>query len=272
MAGPAIVACASLEPVIESIDPSVEARYVSHELHESPLGPGDERLVHERLQEAIDAVSDPSVFYVAIAYARSSISIDRLDPRDSPLVVWQAVDCADALCGRSPDRFGEAKAAGTYYLTPGSIERGVDPYKAYLAYTGACSELLERHRKAGLTPTWQTGPRISQLRTNGPQPAESLLLAQFREQFGSYDRVVLLDTGSTLELHRSYAESLADFLERIRGKSVAFDSQPATLAAVKQLLDVTALDTDRVDILHPESDDQAAAQTPLTHNTEMTTQ
>ena len=247
----AIVACSSLRPTIESIDPTVKVEYIPHELHESPIDPGDENAALDQVQSAIDLLSKPHRPYIGLAYARSCSSLRKAVSRETPIVAWRAGDCVDALCDRPLGRFGEAKQPNTYYLTPGSIEAGIDPYKCYLAYRGETDQLVESQRAAGLAPTWHDANRLSSTAISAGRPGEDLLRSQFEVLVGGYTRVVLLDTGVVGDPHRAYAHQIGEFLGELGGRPLEVEVQEADLTSLEQLIGGGSLDDETVDIAQP---------------------
>lgn len=249
----AVVACGSLRPLIESFVPDRPTAYVAHELHESPLDPGDDGAVTEAVQSAVDRCAAAEPRYVALAYARSSRGLADVTATTVPLAAWRAPDCVDALCPRRVGPLGEAKQPGSYYLTPGGIAAGLDPYKLYLAYVGELDGLVESQQASGLSPDWHQGDRLTSLVADGPEPSPELVRSQFAMQFADYDRVVLLDTGQTDAAHRQHAIRLARFLGSLRADDdpLPVEVRQADLGRLRALLTGDALDRDDIDVIQP---------------------
>lgn len=258
-----VVACRELEPVVESLAPTAPTVFVDPAHHESPLDPGDDAAAETAVQAAVDAVDDPSLAYVALAYPRSCDGLDAVTTSDAPLVAWRASDCIEALCDRPPGPHGEAKAPRTYYLTPGAIEHAPDPLKLFLAYTGEVDDLLDDQRDAGLAPTWHESDRLAAARTQSSPPDTGLVRRQFAAQFGRFERVVLLDTGHAAAPHRAYAHRLGDFLASLgTTDGVAVEVADADVSTLAALLSGRALDDPRFERLAAGRD--AADHTPIT--------
>lgn len=79
------------------------------------------------LQSQIDSVSPGSFDYILIGYALCSRGTVGITARDIPLVFFRAHDCITVFLG-SRRRYMEEfiKEPGTYYYSPGWIERGKD--------------------------------------------------------------------------------------------------------------------------------------------------
>lgn len=210
-----VVACSTLYAELDTIDRSIEGRFVPQELHETPIDPGDRETAHERVQTAVDELSELVTDRIAVAYARSEGELADITARRVPLVVWRVADCIDGVRARS------AKDPRTFYLTRGWIDRGIDPYKLYLAYTGEVSSLVawfDRETEAhdDVEVTWQTGERFRRAVEQGTKGTTAPVDAHFRHQLSFFNSVELIDTGTLHPFHRRYAERFAAFLEDLQ--------------------------------------------------------
>lgn len=215
-----IIGCEALYHEVERLRPEATVRYVPQELHEFPVNVPDDDAIREAVQTAIDELDDPDRDRIVIAYA-DCIEIDGLQSHHVPLVCTPIDDCVSAVLDRPvSETTGERKAAGTYYLTRGTIDCGVDGYKLYAAYRNELDDLLARFEWArevhpDLRPTWADGDRFTTVVEGNGRPSQKQIGAVFHEVYGGIDRVELVDTGGLYDLHRDYAEMVRRFIEQL---------------------------------------------------------
>jgi hypothetical protein len=216
-----VVACEALYNVIERYAPEATVRYVPPDRHEFPVNVPDEAAVSRVLQRRIEAVDDPSLDRIVVAYADDGESLIGLHSQHAPLVVVRSTDCLSTFLPASGSGVGgERKEFGTYYLSRGWIDCAVDSYKLYRGYTGNERGLLDTFERAesshdDLRFTWNDGELYeraldAQERVSGDQVGRFVhRIVQY------YDTVTLLDTGDLYPLHHEYAERFRAFLERL---------------------------------------------------------
>lgn len=215
-----VVACEALYHEVERYCPPEAIRYVPQELHEFPVNVPRETDIQNRLQAAIDDV-EPDRDRIVVLYANSSAEMAGLDTRHAPLVVARFEDCVEVVLDRpDSEKTYDSKASGTYYLTRGTIDRGVDGYKLHEAYRGEIVDLrarFERAREAhpDLRVTWADGDLFQSVVQRGQERSPDLLGGVFHEILGGFERVELVDTGGLYDVHREYAEEFRSFVEHL---------------------------------------------------------
>ncbi|MFW6448624.1 MAG: hypothetical protein ACOC0X_03665 [Halobacteriota archaeon] len=234
----AIVACTALAPELDRLFPASDLRYVDHQCHETPLDPGTPERARRHVERAIAAHSAAGADHVDVLYPLSAGDRAAIDPATVP-VTHHPSDCIDWLSPEAVNAHGERKAPRTYYLTPGTIEVGLDPYK----YARAASGAVDARSTPAPAPSvpavspWHETARVRSL-VAGPTPDEDLLEAHLRAHVGGYERVELLTTPAATPAHRRYAHRLARFLEAVaptEDRSVTVEVTPATLARLRAL-------------------------------------
>lgn len=261
-----VVACEALYNAVERLAPDATVRYVPPDRHEFPVNVPDETAVSTVLQRRIDAIDDAALDRIVVVYADDGESLVGIRSEHAPLAVARSTDCISTfLPDAGPGAAGERKAAGTYYLSRGWIDRAVDGFKLYSAYTGTEDDLVADFERAEATHadvrvTWNDGELY-----------ERALDAQDRvvgEQVGRfvhrivqyYDHVAVLDTGDLYEVHREYAERFRAFLERLSrehgdGHRVELTTIDADDAFLRGLLssEPDAVESNRVESYPPGS-------------------
>lgn len=220
-----VIACEALYHEVDRLredDRFCEAavRYVPQELHEFPVNVPDESAIRTTVQAAVDDLDEVDRSRIVVAYARGEW-IESIRSAHTPLVFVPIDDCVSAVLDEPVSaETGEAKASGTYYLTRGTIDCGVDGYKLYAAYRGEVQDLLARFERArerhpDLRITWADGERFAAAVARDRRPSAERVGAVFHEVFGGFDRVELVDTGRLYDFHREYADSVRGFVERL---------------------------------------------------------
>jgi hypothetical protein len=197
-------ACAASSPLV------LDLEFLPKGLHDL----GSARM-SERLQEALGAV-DPERYEAAIlCYGLCNNGVVGLSCR-TRLVLPRAHDCITLLLG-SRERYRETFALhpGTYYKSPGWIERGTD---GSLGEDSLLSQL-------GLRPS-----REDYAELYGEENADYLAEC-LGDWYKSYDRMVFLDTG--LGDRASYRERVAAEASRLQ---LAFEEVSGDLSLLRRLL------------------------------------
>ena len=214
-----IVACETLYSDLPRIDPDAEIRYVPQWYHEFPIHTPESATAHELLQERIDALEAQGVDRVTVLY-HDPDALEGLRTETVPLHVYRGGDCIEIHLSNPPTGPGEErKNGGTYYLTRGWIDVGVDSYKVYHAYAGRLDELAERFDEAEradseMRTSWLDSEKIERAAAR----AESMRTdpaALLRTVMDAYRHVVLIDTGRLTPFHHEYAASFRDFLAEV---------------------------------------------------------
>jgi hypothetical protein len=216
-----VVACGALyrevESLLEELDRDADVRYVPQELHEFPVNVPVERDIAAAVQSRIDALDRPEIDRIVVTFARSGGGVAGVSAESTPLVVSTADDCiATFVHGVEPWTMGEPKEFGTYYLSPGLIDRGVDSYKLYSGFVGEDDDLLARFEAAAsdhpeMCVDWHEGDVFARALETRELDAEQAGRF-FHQILRYYERVKLIDTGQLRPFHREYAESFRAFV------------------------------------------------------------
>jgi hypothetical protein len=186
-----ILACTVMEKEIRRFENGrVTLTFFDYGLHRTP-----ENMAHA-LQTVIDQVSEQDIDGIVLGYGLCSNGIVGLCPRRQPLIVPRVHDCIALFLG-SPERYHtQAKRhPGTYYLTPGWIEKGETPMSKFNSYAQSYGEDTAR---------WV-----------------------LHEEMKHYTRIVLIRTGGyPMNLYRKIAKQNAEFLnityQELEGSSRIF--------------------------------------------------
>ncbi len=243
---PGCVACSSLYDIIEQIDRPVDVNYVPQEFHESPADPGDDSRITAAVQESVSDLEAAGCDPIAICYSTAGDALGEIHAERSTIRVWAVEDCTSALLVGEEPAEPPMKATGTYYLTSGSIDHGIDPLKLYHGYLGTEHRLVDSFEQAAVsdedtTATWYKGERYRELVANPPVRDASVVDTFFGELLGYYCRVVLLDTGTLRPFHQEYAKDVGAFFERLTAedtpdRSVEVAVEPASDAFIRAML------------------------------------
>lgn len=242
-----VVACEALYYAIERGDSSRCVEYVPQELHEFPTSVPDEAGIRTALQAAIDKVDRPECERIVVIYAADPAR-NAVQSTHAPIAFAPIEDCVSAfLDGPVLEATGERKSPDTFYLTRGTIECGVDAYKLYKAYTGEIPDLIERFERAqvrypDLRIRWPAGERFSTAVERGRTQSTHGIERIFFDIVGSFERVVLLDTGGTYDFHRDYAASVREFIETLatihgNGHAVELEVRQGDTTIIDRALD-----------------------------------
>lgn len=211
-----IVACETFYPHLGRMDPDAAVRYIPQWYHEFPIHTPESEAAHELLQDRIDELEALGVDKVTVLYSDPA-ALEGLVTESVPLHVYRGGDCIEIYLPGDPTGPGEErKDGGTYYLTRGWIDVGVDSYKVYHAYAGTLDELRERFAQAeradpGMRVSWTESEKIVQAadRSESMRTDPAALL---RTVIDAYRHLVLIDTGQLQPFHHEYAESFRSFL------------------------------------------------------------
>lgn len=174
-----VLACTVLERELSlSTDSATEMKFFDFGLHRTP-----ENMV-AALQKEIDLISPEDEYStIVLGYGLCSNGIVGIKAREVPLVVPKVHDCISLFLGSAQAYQRESlKCPGTYYLTPGWIEKGETPISKYESYA----------------------------RSYDDETAKWVL----HEEMKHYTRVALINTGAfeVKDEHRKVARRNAEFL------------------------------------------------------------
>lgn len=222
-----IVACEALYAELPTDDPSVAVEFVPQWYHEYPIHAPESETIHDLVQEGIDRLEARGVDAILVLY-HDEEGMAGLQTAETPLHVFYGDDCIDIfLTANSRNRFGDRKATGTYYLTRGWIDVGLDAYKVYRAYAGTLDELAAQFRAAqtdnsGMRISWLDADRIAHAAERSEQmrsdPASLL-----RDVVSCYSQIRLIDTGTLLPFHHTYAEQFREFVSDVGSVNGSMD-------------------------------------------------
>ncbi|MEA5385741.1 hypothetical protein VB773_06445 [Haloarculaceae archaeon H-GB2-1] len=161
-------------------------------------------------------------------------------------MVSKADDCISSFIYRTEDwSMGEPKEFGTYYLSRGWIDCGVDSYKLWTAYRGEDDDLRDRFEAAAdehpdMRVTWADGglfaTALEKRDLDGEQAGRF-----FHKVLEYFRRVKLVDNDNLHDFHHEYAESFRAFVERLSaahgdGHEVTLDVIDGDLHLLRTLL------------------------------------
>mgnify|MGYP006286686977 CR=1 FL=1 len=214
-----VVACEALYPLVERFVPEAPVRYIPAELHEFPVNVPVDGAIGDRVQAAVDDLDDPALEAIALSYSTTGAGLHGIRSQHVPLVVSRVDDCTAMVLPQKENTNGENKAAGTFYLTRGWMDCGVDSYKLYKAYRGEIDDLIDLFESARnadpiLRVSWPDGDRFQRARQTTPA-SPGTLDRFFHSVVQYYDRVTLVDTGDLHPVHHDYAEAVRSFIERL---------------------------------------------------------
>lgn len=172
-----VLACAVMEREIRHFqNGGAECKFFDYGLHRTPEN------MSKAIQGEIDQAAGMDYQCIVLGYGLCSNGIVGIRAQKQPLIVPRIHDCISLFLGSSESYQDQtAKQPGTYYLTPGWIEKGQTPLSKYEDY----SRSYDRE-----TAMWV-----------------------LQEEMKHYTRIALIDTG-ILDLSpcRSYARRNAELL------------------------------------------------------------
>lgn len=225
-----IVACETLYDELCRLAPDARVELVPQWYHEYPIHAPESKRIHDSIQGKIQALEKAGVDEILVLY-HDPDGVAGVQTSEVPLYVHRGGDCIELfLADRPKGPHGERKAVGTYYLTRGWIDVGLDCFKVYKAYAGEIGELIRRFEEAqashpDIRVTWPQSERIQEAAERSERmrtPPETMV----RDIVSCYHHVVLLDAGNLQPFHREYAESFSEFVAEVGGD----DSPSASVA------------------------------------------
>jgi hypothetical protein len=186
-----ILGCAVMEQELRRFqNGQAEFKFLDYGLHRTPEN------MTKALQVEIDQVQEEDYDGIVLGYGLCSNGIVGLHSSKHLLIIPRIHDCISLFLG-SPEAYRKQSAEypGTYYLTPGWIERGQTPISKYESYAKSYDEETAR---------WV-----------------------LHEEMKHYTRIALIDTCVyPIELYREGAKENAKFLgvayEELRGSPQLF--------------------------------------------------
>jgi hypothetical protein len=188
-----VLACAVMEREIRRFEhDGVLFKFLDYGLHRTPEN------MANALQTEIDHVSAREVDGVVLGYGLCSNGIVGIRARRHPLIVPRVHDCIALFLG-SPEGYQDqsTRFPGTYYLTPGWIEKGETPLSKFNSYANVYGEETAR---------WV-----------------------IHEEMKHYTRIALIKTGEyPMNAYRKIAKQNAHFLgiqyQELKGSSRLFQN------------------------------------------------
>jgi len=172
-----ILACSVIERELKRFQNGrMEFKFLDYGLHRTPEN------MAKALQIEIDQAAQQDYDGIVLGYGLCSNGIVGICSPEHPLIIPRIHDCISLFLG-SPEAYREQSAGhpGTYYLTPGWIERGQTPISKYESYARSYDEETAR---------WV-----------------------LHEEMKHYTRIALIDTGVySIEPFRTVAKENAEFL------------------------------------------------------------
>jgi len=172
-----VLSCAVMEREFHKVQNGRgDCKFLDYGLHRTPEN------MARALQVEIDQASKLEYDYIILGYGLCSNGILGLHVTKQPIVVPRVHDCISLFLGSSKSyRQQMFSRPGTYYLTPGWIEKGETPLSKYENYS----------------------------QSYGRETALWLL----KEEMKNYTRIALIDSGLVdLDPYRAYARQNADLL------------------------------------------------------------
>lgn len=258
-----IVACETLYAELRRLAPDATVRYVPQEYHEFPVNVPRNAEIAEVVGRHVEALEAAGVDRIAILYDADEEALSGIRSERVPLFVSRAGDCVSMfLHGIEPIEAGERKARGTYYLTRGWIDRGVDAHKLYRGFLGEGAKLVDRAAAArdDIRVTWPETDAYAHAVERGRGMSAEAVGRFFHDVVGYYDRIALVDTGTCDDFHREYAESFRSFVEELSaehgdGHDVELDVVEGDLSVLRSMLRATAVadvsSADHLDLYPP---------------------
>lgn len=186
-----VLACAVLEREIRQFqNGGTEFKFFDFGLHRTP-----QNMVNA-LQTEIDQASKEGYDRVILGYGLCSNGVVGIIARDVPLVIPRVHDCITFFLGSVGSYTEESsRHPGTYYLTPGWIDKGQTPITKFESYA----------------------------QSYGEETAKWVL----HEEMKNYTRILFIDTGvCEIESYRDIARQNAEFLgisyQEVKGSPTFF--------------------------------------------------
>ena len=180
-----IIACSTIRPEIEALNPVYEAKFMEYGLHRQP------KRLRSELQEAIDEQEEAGADRIGLGYGLCSHGTAGLNAERATLIIPRVHDCISMLMGSAQKYQQEfEKAPGTIYLSRGWIDFGGDPLSVFDEYVERVGEEMAResveaeyknYTRLVFIETWVDD--IDEYRQNARENAEFLEL-DFQVQKG----------------------------------------------------------------------------------------
>ncbi len=188
-----VLACTVMEREIRRFENGkVEFKFFDYGLHRTPEN------MSKALQMEIDQIPEMNYDRIVLGYGLCSNGIVGVCARKHPVIVPRIHDCISLFLGSTESyRNHSTEHPGTYYLTPGWIEKGETPLSKFNSYA----------------------------QSHGEETARWVL----HEEMKNYTRILLINTAVyDMEPYRRIARQNAAFLgisyEEIQGSSALFRS------------------------------------------------
>ena len=135
-----VLACAVMEKEIRQFQNGrVDFRFFDFGLHRTPEN------MSKALQIEIDRASEQDYEAIIMGYGLCSNGIVGILMRKQPLIIPRVDDCIPLFLGSYERHQDQAtKHPGTYYLTPGWIDKGETPVSKYESYAQSYDEETAR--------------------------------------------------------------------------------------------------------------------------------
>jgi len=186
-----VLACAVLEREIRQFgNGRIEFKFFDYGLHRTPEN------MAKALQVEIDQSFEMDYDGIILGYGLCSNGIVGIHCKKQPLIIPRIHDCITLFLGSSESyRDQSTEHPGTYYLTPGWIEKGQTPISKFESYAQSYDEVTAR---------WV-----------------------LQEEMKHYTRIALIDTGVyPVEPYRKVARQNAEFLgisyQELQGSPILF--------------------------------------------------
>ncbi len=186
-----VLACSVMEKEIRQFQNGrIDFTFLDYGLHRTPQN------MASALQKEIDLVSNEHYDGIVLGYGLCSNGIVGIRSNAHPLIIPRIHDCISLFLGSVESYQSQSKEhPGTYYLTPGWIEKGQTPISKYESYAQSYGEETAR---------WV-----------------------LHEEMKHYTRIVFVDTGvypspSYREIARRNAEFLGISYEELQGIPILF--------------------------------------------------
>lgn len=190
-----VLGCAVMEHELRQFqNGQTEFKFLDYGLHRTP------EHMAQALQVEIDQVSGENYDGIVLGYGLCSNGIVGVQSQAHTLIIPRIHDCISLFLG-SLERYRQQSSInpGTYYLTPGWIERGQTPISKYEDYARSYDEE---------TAKWV-----------------------IHEELKHYTRIALIDTGvHPLEPYRKVARKNAEFL------GISYEELPGSPMLFKELV------------------------------------
>jgi len=185
-----IIACSTIRPEIEALDPGMDCQFMEYGLHRTP------DKLNNTLQQAISQGEAQGYRCIRLGYGLCSHGTSGLSGESATLIIPRAHDCISLLLGSAQSYLKEFKASpGTIYLSRGWIEFGGDPLSEYDNYLEVVGKEIARetiemeyrnYTRLVFINTWLPEKELIEYREYARRVADFIGLEYFEQQ-GSPD-------------------------------------------------------------------------------------